>query len=1008
MSPTDNLTKTDLNVKTDIHPSESTTLKDSKTASDKPSSLLERRKQTRRNSEPLRIIPPANRREKVHSAPVKLATLRNVPGEYLQELLLLEIKESIKNNDIQKLNVLIGPDYRSIMQNNRGDKLTAEHRHWVFLKYAVILFDRLKDAAHDIIQNSNKSLTHLKKIYEQTINDATKYYSTIITSQTLYFNNQLIFIKHGDRNYQYILNKFQIEFDSFLNAFKPTSRKWENVEKYFIELTNQWLKSQKDFAKENTVWTDIDAKLQYDKKQFLDNQYTKIVDDWLKQVQLKIVLNKCKLPERSKNSDKYFAELIQCIKTQMGSIETNDICLEIEKKSNEDTENFLKQIDNLSKQTVKAGLTEFLLFADFSIDVGGRRKLRDLIMPLLTNVISHYLTDVQGNTLLDLAFAHGKKDVIHFFINRGFFHISSKTIAIGIDKLINLIEVKDVLTLLNNIPTITDFKKDILNLISRGIRNITFNAKMQSYCQRFFSMNSLTNHLYSRMPGLLLYKEEVSSLYINKMTKLTIYLLLSFHREDEEIVSKYVQTINRTTLPSNFYKNIKEYCHKLWEIPTYGIKSKFTFDDDRNVVIERLSHELSILQDKYEDTLDRKVSLEKDIQTLESNYKFNLTTKDIEITTLKQKLEKYKSFFSQRIIDNKKAYDELLANKERENVRLKSKYYSSHYRTSTPSLSTSPIVTPGSSPLIRNESATFELDDLQLINPIKNKILDSRPSTPYNLKTKNRSGFIGYTTDVHDVNKENSMFAYVSSILKKEKLNFPRCIDGRDGIPHRYEVNVPSDGTCLFYSVMFAYLIPVVNNQVQFKLRYEKLFGNKTSISADDNRALLRNYDGSLQFITDKATNLEMLVNIYFRKRIVDYMEKEKKNFIPLFPSEELFSAHIKTMADPFKKAWGDQPEISAISQLLEANVVVYEYDTNKYPILKKGGNHGEQYLSKCQLQLVFTSAANGGQNNHYHYLIDEQSWRLLNKTPVPTMTHQASARSIATEVAAASPTKLI
>lgn len=190
------------------------------------------------------------------------------------------------------------------------------------------------------------------------------------------------------------------------------------------------------------------------------------------------------------------------------------------------------------------------------------------------------------------------------------------------------------------------------------------------------------------------------------------------------------------------------------------------------------------------------------------------------------------------------------------------------------------------------------------------------------------------------------------------------------GKPPQFEINVPGDGTCLFYSCSFAYLLPTVQNPNAFRARFIKLFGEEVADSAEENRNRLLKYDGSPEFISKNTDAFEILVNVYFRKRVVNFMRSKESELIKFISDDETFSARMARMADPSRKEWGDQLEIEAISQFLESSINVYHYLGE---FLMPNPVHGEQFTN--EIHLVHTTSDERIQyaKNHYHFIIDQQ-----------------------------------
>ncbi|WCR59677.1 MAG: Phosphocholine transferase AnkX [Wolbachia endosymbiont of Ctenocephalides felis wCfeF] len=160
-------------------------------------------------------------------------------------------------------------------------------------------------------------------------------------------------------------------------------------------------------------------------------------------------------------------------------------------------------------------------------------------------------------------------------------------------------------------------------------------------------------------------------------------------------------------------------------------------------------------------------------------------------------------------------------------------------------------------------------------------------------------------------------------------------------------IDVPRDGSCLFWSVTMAYLIPVRNNDALFRQRYEVLFGNDGTVTQnlDRIRGLVQNLNTANY--DDRFANL---VRNVFRNRVVDYIrdrENEFRNFV-----EGNFENYLENMRNP--NTWGGEPEIRAMSGILSATISVSGEVETQYG----DGN--------IQIQLFHVGAP--GNRNHYNF----------------------------------------
>lgn len=160
-------------------------------------------------------------------------------------------------------------------------------------------------------------------------------------------------------------------------------------------------------------------------------------------------------------------------------------------------------------------------------------------------------------------------------------------------------------------------------------------------------------------------------------------------------------------------------------------------------------------------------------------------------------------------------------------------------------------------------------------------------------------------------------------------------------------IDVPGDGSCLFWSVTMAYLIPVRNDDALFRQRYEALFGNEGAVTQnlDHIRGLVQNL--STANYDDTFANL---VRSIFRNRVVDHISSHRNDFKGFV--EGNFENYLENMRKP--NAWGGEPEIKAMSEMLSARISVSGATESRY----ENGN--------IQIQLFHVGAP--GNRNHYNF----------------------------------------
>jgi len=227
-------------------------------------------------------------------------------------------------------------------------------------------------------------------------------------------------------------------------------------------------------------------------------------------------------------------------------------------------------------------------------------------------------------------------------------------------------------------------------------------------------------------------------------------------------------------------------------------------------------------------------------------------------------------------------------------------------------------------------------------------------------KKPNFSSFFGETSGVESlISGKNTLTLNHRQIVGKDE-------------PY-YEGAVAADGSCLFYAVGFAYLFPVAHNVELFRQRFICLFGEKVADAAEENRRYFIHNGG--REILQNPEVLQILVNANFRKRVVEFMRKNKENFLGFMPENEDFVERMLKMENPDKNAWGDQPEIAAMSKMLGVNTLVYQKEGETLtPVL--GAEHKIEG-SNTEICLLYTQAqaenTTSNPNNHYNYLLRGQ-----------------------------------
>ncbi|WP_265027948.1 ankyrin repeat domain-containing protein [Wolbachia endosymbiont (group A) of Calamotropha paludella] len=209
-----------------------------------------------------------------------------------------------------------------------------------------------------------------------------------------------------------------------------------------------------------------------------------------------------------------------------------------------------------------------------------------------------------------------------------------------------------------------------------------------------------------------------------------------------------------------------------------------------------------------------------------------------------------------------------------------------------------------------------------------------------------------YLTDHLGINSKitesSGEIQYIEQAKEFSQFKRYRRSDANSESESRFErIDVPGDGSCLFWSVTMAYLIPVRNDDALFRQKYEVLFGNDGTVTQnlDHIRGLVRNL-GAANY-DDTFANL---VRNVFRNRVVNHISSHRNEFRGFI--EGNFESYLENMRKP--NAWGGEPEIRAMSGMLRATISVSGATESRY----ENGN--------IQIQLFHVGAP--GKRNHYNF----------------------------------------
>jgi|GEM_PF-6809391 len=248
------------------------------------------------------------------------------------------------------------------------------------------------------------------------------------------------------------------------------------------------------------------------------------------------------------------------------------------------------------------------------------------------------------------------------------------------------------------------------------------------------------------------------------------------------------------------------------------------------------------------------------------------------------------------------------------------------------------------------------------------------------------------------------------------------------------EVDVPDNGHCLFYAVMLGFLFPVIRDEKAFQERYHDLFGNtKEQLNAaSDLFELLKKYDGNVNFFAQQNKLLTQLGAAPLRKRVSSHLQEggydyDLSNVLVGDENESKAAARERAKGEYAAKLMEEHPELECVdmdvvdnltdsvlqvapiaspttpeqyyralennmfggeleimgfADLLQTTIIVFEKDqngrlvqvVNEYVGQVSTPRSGEETDAR-KIYLLYTASAEGGKNDHYHCLLEPQSF---------------------------------
>ncbi|MEW9824912.1 MAG: hypothetical protein AB2992_07255 (plasmid) [Candidatus Symbiodolus clandestinus] len=185
--------------------------------------------------------------------------------------------------------------------------------------------------------------------------------------------------------------------------------------------------------------------------------------------------------------------------------------------------------------------------------------------------------------------------------------------------------------------------------------------------------------------------------------------------------------------------------------------------------------------------------------------------------------------------------------------------------------------------------------------------------------------------------------------------------------------DVPGDGNCLFWSIFFAYLLPIKDDIKEFETRFRKMFPNSNDIGK------VRQILCSLNLESLNAINTNEFIREFVQKlRKRAYVEVEVKPQIHGTPSrrdrehnewaERMQNAQYDDYNVINQELWGEEKGLNALALLLD--ICIHEKQTKqKYPsqLSKYDKSTGEQTLLEVKSSITITLSLENDRYNFYY-----------------------------------------
>ena len=206
----------------------------------------------------------------------------------------------------------------------------------------------------------------------------------------------------------------------------------------------------------------------------------------------------------------------------------------------------------------------------------------------------------------------------------------------------------------------------------------------------------------------------------------------------------------------------------------------------------------------------------------------------------------------------------------------------------------------------------------------------------------------------------------------KPQSSQPKLVPMHDGSP-AWNIDVEADGNCLYYSLIMGYLLPHIDNENEFNIRANRIFGE---IDTNTLRTTMQGYDGTSKWVKDHLLRYISGLREKLALKLIDCEGNEAlvKRIVDVFPPENASQKVTTEIIIKYilgKNSWGNLAEAMLFSMLAETNIHYFNTHEN-YNIHTDGSitNEVANVENVIRVKYIDLTDGEGHKAGHFHFII--------------------------------------